>query len=173
MPPVDVSAAADKAFELLDKDGSKSLDESELGGSPGLLAARDRYDTDRDRQISYDEMTARLNSVYSSRGTAWMTVTCQVIQGGRPLANAKVRFVPESYLAEALQPAEGTTNPQGEVFPAVAADKRPETFKGSDVMQPGVYRVEIEHANVKQPHKPLGCEVDALARNGAYVVFRL
>jgi hypothetical protein len=173
MPPVDVSAAVEKAFELNDKDGSKSLNESELASSPGLLAALGRYDTDNDRQISYDEMTARLNSLYSSRGTAWMTVTCQVIQGGRPLAGAKVRFVPEPYLEDALQPAEGTTNPQGEVTPAVADDKIPESLKGSHVLQPGVYRVEIEHANVKQPHKPLGCEPDTLARNGTFVVFKL
>ena len=47
-----VRRKADKAIELYDKDSSGSLNEAELAASPGLLAALDRYDKDRDHQIS-------------------------------------------------------------------------------------------------------------------------
>ena len=172
MPPVDPSGAATSAMELYDKDGSGSLDESELAACPGLLAARARYDTDGNGQISRDEITARMKAMYD-RGTSWITVNCQIIQGGRPLAGAKVRFVPEPFLKEALPEAEGTTDGQGQLTPAVADDKLPETLKGTHSVRPGVYRVEVEHANVKQPHKPLGCEVDQLAHGGTDVEFKL
>jgi hypothetical protein len=173
MPSVDPPGAASRAIELYDKDGSGSLDESELAACPGVLDARSRYDTDGNGQVSQDELTERLKSLFKSSGTAWATVTCQIIQGGRPLAGAKVRFVPEPFLEDVLPPAESTTDGQGKVMPAVADDRLPEELKGSHVMQPGLYRVHIEHANIKQPQKPLGREVDPLARNGTNFVFRL
>jgi hypothetical protein len=172
MPPVDPSAAANNVIELYDKDGSGSLDETELAACPGLLAARARYDRDGDGQISQDEITNRFSSMFQ-RGTAWITVNCQVLQGGRPLAGAKVRLAPESFLEDALPPAEGTTDSQGRVTPTVADDRVPESLKGSHVMQPGIYRVEVEHPRIKQPHKPLGCEIDELARGGTNVQLRL
>jgi hypothetical protein len=46
-------------------------------------------------------------------------------------------------------------------------------MKGFNVLQPGVYRVEVEHASIRAPHKPLGWEVDTLARGALDPVFRL
>jgi hypothetical protein len=40
-------------------------------------------------------------------------------------------------------------------------------------MQPGVYRIEIKHANLKAPHKPLGREIDFLARGGTEMMLNL
>jgi hypothetical protein len=173
MPSVNPSAAAGQAIEQLDKDGSGSLDESELAASPALLAAKSRYDSDGNGQISQNELEARLSKIYAG-ATPWMSVGCRFMQGGRPLAGAKVRFIPEPFLSDALQPASGTTDAQGLVHPAVADDSLPEDKKGLHVMRPGVYRIEVEHASVKKPHEPLGCEVDDfLARGGTQPVFQL
>jgi hypothetical protein len=168
---INPAAAADKAIELYDKDGSGSLNDQELAASPGFLAARDRYDTDADRQISRDEIQNRLKTV--STGTSLLMVECRVLQGGRPLAGANVRFLPDPALEGALLPASGTTDANGRVNPSVAEDQMPEERRGVPIMQPGVYRVEIEHANVKKPHKPLGCEIDEFARGGTEVTLNL
>jgi hypothetical protein len=171
-PEVDPAAAAEQAIELYDKNANGTLDESELAASPGLFAARDRYDTDGDGQISEGEIGTRFTNLFGA-GTPWLTVHCQIVKGGRPLAGAKVRFVPEPFLGETLLPAVGTTDSQGRVNPAVAEEYHPENLKGRNIMQPGVYRVEIEHANVNKPHKPLGCEIDDFARGGTEPVIRL
>jgi hypothetical protein len=169
---VNPSAAADKAIKQYDKDGNRSLNEAELAACPGLLVARERYDTDGNREISRDEIANRLQTVFGS-GTSWMTVTCTVLQGGRPLNGVNVKFVPESFLEGAIQPATGTTDSNGRVTPAIADDKLPAEKKGLHLMNPGVYRVEVEHPSVKQPHKPLGCEIDEFARGGTDVVISL
>ena len=170
--PINPSAAADKAIELYDKDGSGSLNESELAAAPGFLAARDRYDKDGDRQIARDEIQERLKSI-AATGTSLLTVDCRVLQGGRPLAGANVRFVPDPSMEDALLPATGTTDANGRVNPSIAEEQVPDERKGVRIMQPGVYRVQIEHANVKQPHKPLGCEIDEIARGGTEPVLNL
>ena len=169
---INPSAAAEKAIELYDKDRSGSLNESELAACPGFLAARDRYDKDGDRQISRDEIEERLKSIVAT-GTSFLMVDCRVLQGGRPLAGANVRFVPDPSMEDALLQASGTTDAQGQVNPSVADEQLPEERKGVHIMQPGVYRVEVEHPSVKKPHTPLGCEIDELTRGGTDVMFRL
>jgi hypothetical protein len=169
---VSPGAAAEKAIELLDRDGSGSLNETELAASPGILAARDRYDADGNGEVSEDEIEAQLNTIYFS-GTSWLTADCQVFQGARPLAGATVRFVPEPFLEEAISPAEGKTGSDGRVNPAAPDEKLPDNLKGLLVMQPGLYRVEVVHPSIKQPHKPLGCEISDAERDGTRPVFRL
>jgi hypothetical protein len=172
MPDLSPSVAAAQAIELLDKDGSGSLSEAELAASPGILALRESYDADRNQEISEDELSARLQSIYRG-GTDWVTVRSQILQGGRPLAGAKVRFVPEPYFNDALPPASGTTDNQGRVTPAVADEQLPAEFKGVQAMRLGIYRVEVEHPSIKQPHKPLGCEISELVRGGTEPVISL
>jgi hypothetical protein len=169
---VSPSDAAQQAMELLDKDGSGALDEKELAASPGILALREQYDSDGNQQISEDEIAARLESIYRA-GAGWLTVTAQVLQGTRPLAGAKVRFVPEPFLDDALKPASATTDGQGRLTPAVADEQLPADMKGLTVMRQGIYRVEVEHPSIKQPHKPLGCEISGLTRGGTEPVIRL
>jgi hypothetical protein len=134
--------------------------------------ARDRYDTDGNREISQQEIESRLKSIYTD-SSPWVTVNCQVLQSGRPLPGATVRFVPEPFLEESLHTATGTTDNEGRVHPAVEDAKLPEDMKGLLIMQPGVYRVEIKHASIKEPGRSLGWEVDFLARGALDPFFRL
>jgi hypothetical protein len=172
MPDVSPSAAAEQAIELLDKNGSGSLDEQELAACPGILAMREQYDADGNREISEEELSARFEAIYRG-GTSWVSATCLLLQGNRPLGGAKVRFVPEAFLGDALPPATGTTDSQGRVTPAVADDQLPPEFKGAQAMRLGIYRVEVEHPSIKQPHKALGCEISNLVRGGTEPVLRL
>src|SRR6266481_3921606 len=64
-PSVNPNKAADKAIELCDKDGNGQLSASELAACPGLLAALANYDTSGDKQLSRDEIAARLTDMYA------------------------------------------------------------------------------------------------------------
>lgn len=172
MPPVRPSSAAAKAIELYDKDGNGSLSDSELAICPGILAVRNRYDTDGNGEISQSEIETRLSTLFSS-GTPWITVSCHVMQKGKVLSGATVNLVPEPFLAESLSPATGLADGQGLATPAVADEKLPDDKKGLNIVRPGVYRVEIKHAAVKEPHRLLGCEIDYLSRGGTEFTFNL
>jgi hypothetical protein len=172
MPPVDPSAAANKAIELYDKNGDGSLDEMELAASPGIYSARDRYDADGNHEVTKDEIAAHLTSIYAS-GTPWLSAACQVYQGGRPLKGATVRFVPEPFLKDVVKSASGITDDQGRTIPAVIDEELPAAKRGLRIIQPGPYRILIEHPSVKRSAGSLGCEVDPTSRGGTQLVFRL
>jgi hypothetical protein len=172
VPSVNPNAAAQKALEIYDKDANGALDSVELAACPGLLTASANYDTNRDGQISRDEVAARLANLYSS-GIGLTNVNCRVLAGGQPLAGAKMRFVPESFLAGAIMTAVGTTDQNGTAVIAIEDESLPADQRALRSMQPGIYRVEIEHPSVKKPATSLGCEIDPTSRGGTEPVFRL
>ena len=94
-----------------------------------------------------------------------MPVTCRVTHNGKPLAGAKVVFVPEKFLGGTLQSGSGTTSRSG-----FCHDLRPyaadPSVKG---LSPGFYRVEITKDGEKIPAKynsetTLGAEVAVVRR---------
>jgi hypothetical protein len=172
VPSVNPNAAAQKALEIYDKDANGSLDAVELAACPGLLAARANYDANRDGQVSRDEVAARLGSLYSS-GIGLTTVSCRVLAGGQPLSGAKLRFVPEPFLAGAIMVAVGITDQNGTAVIAIENESLPADQRALRSMQPGIYRVEVEHQSVKKPAASLGCEIDPTSRGGTEPVFRL
>ncbi|HJQ80299.1 MAG TPA: hypothetical protein VJ828_10105 [Lacipirellulaceae bacterium] len=166
MPSVDAHSAAAEAIEQYDKDGDAHLNDAELAACPAINNVRQRYDKDGDRQVSEEEIAQRLEQLYST-GTGLLEVRCTVTRGGRPLANATVRFVPEPFLADALQTATGTTDSSGLAMPGISADQLPENLTSAQLMQVGLYRVEIEHPTISPSgSKPLGFEVDPSSRDG-------
>jgi hypothetical protein len=171
-PSVDAKVAAQKAFEIYDKDANGALDAVELAASPGLFAARNNYDTNRDGQISRDEVATRLAHLYSS-GIGLTTVSSRVLSGGQPLSGAKLRFVPEPFLAGAIMTAVGTTDQNGTAVIAIEDESLPADQRALRSMQPGIYRVEFEHRSIKEPAASLGCEIDPTSRGGTEPVFRL
>jgi hypothetical protein len=175
-PAVNPSRAASEAVELYDQDASGVLNASELAACPGLLAALDKYDTSRDRQLDPDEIAARLGEMYSG-GAALTSFECRVLFDNRPLAGAQVRLIPESFLGGHVKSGSGVTNRSGSVTVGIADEELPEAVRGLKKMQLGIYRVEITHPSVKIPSKynsstTLGHEIH-LSDPEEAVVFRL
>jgi hypothetical protein len=109
-----------------------------------------------------------------SAGVGLLEVRCSVSRSGRPLANATVRFVPEPFLGDALQTATGTTDSDGFVVPGVPADHLPDTLRNAQLMQVGLYRVEIEHPSISEgTGKTFGFAVDPTRREGTIAQFNL
>ena len=98
-PAVSPGDAADKAIDLADKNSDSLLNAGELGAFPGLLAALAQYDTSGDKQLSREEIVARLTEMYA-HGTGLMPFSCRVMLDGRALRGATVRFVPEADIAQ-------------------------------------------------------------------------
>jgi hypothetical protein len=175
-PSVNPNQAADKAIELYDKDSNGLLSASELAACPGLLAALANYDTSRDKQLSREEIEARLTDMYS-HGTGLTPSSCRVTLDGRPLRDAHVRLVPEPFLGGDVKSAEGDTDGSGTAAIGIADSDLPEKLRGTKSMQLGIYRVEITHPTTKIPAKyntqtTLGYELHP-TNSDDVVVFRL
>jgi hypothetical protein len=177
-PSLDPQGAATKALELYDTDGDGLLSDTELKACPGLLTALKHNDADGDGQISADEISAKLEGVLSG-GVGMISVRCYVTLKGRPVRGAHVRYVPEAFLGESVLTAEGTTDDTGLAKPMVSDEQLPQDQRGLESMQPGVYRVEITHPDLKLPARyggeesPLGHDVDPTARGGDHAQFEL
>jgi hypothetical protein len=140
-PDIDADASAEKALELYDSDHSGVLEAAELKEVPGLAASVQTVDTNKDSQISAEEIAERIRTWQASRiGVA--TVMCNVAMDGRALVGATVTFEPESFLGEYVQAGVATTNDLGSAFPSVPEEKRP-TSDTPHGMQLGFYRVKI------------------------------
>jgi hypothetical protein len=172
-PNVDSQAAAAEAMRLYDKDSNGHLNDAELAACPAISAARKQYDLDRDGQISQEEVATRIDRLYG-RSVGLVRVDCSVTRQGRPLSGATVRFIPESFLGTALQTAVDTTDSNGNCFPSIPAAELPANLQGRKFMQPGIYRVEIDHPSVSSKNsKPLGAEIDPMIRDGTTLQFNL
>jgi hypothetical protein len=170
-PKVDAQSAAAEAIRLYDKDQDANLNEAELAACPAITIAR--YDANRDRRVSQEEIAQRLQQIYAA-GIGVMEVHGSVTRGGRPLEGATVKFVPEPFLGDAIQPASGTTDASGAVNPTIPVDQLPQNLRGVSLMQAGLYRVEIEHPSLSgAANKPLGFEVDPTNRGGNTAQFNL
>ena len=151
-PSVNPGSAADKVIELCDKDANGLLSASELAASPGLLSAFAQYDTSGDKQLSKEEIVARLTEMYAV-GTGLSAFNCRVTLDNRPLKGAHVRFVPESFLGEDVKLAEGDTEGGGSASIGIADEELPAQARGLKLMQTGIYRVEITHPKTNLPAK--------------------
>jgi hypothetical protein len=122
VPDFDPEGITDKAFSEYDADEDGLLTVEELANCPSLkksllAEATGPYqaliiDTDRDKKLSKDELIKRIDSMIGSR-VGRTTVAVAVLRRGVPVANADVRFVPESFMGDVIQPATGATGPTG------------------------------------------------------------
>ena len=148
VPDLPDASAASKAMELYDTNHDGFLDAKELEKVPGLKAAIKQVDTNHDGKISEQEIADRIKSWADSQ-IGRMPVVCRVTHNGKPLAGAKVVFVPEKFLGGTIQPGSGTTSATGyaNISCPYAADP---SVKG---LSPGFYRVEITKDGEKIPAK--------------------
>jgi hypothetical protein len=151
--PMDIASdAGTQALAQLDANKDGVLDYEELAKAPGLRAAvptikklvqdkpRGYKPTEselRSVTITAEDIDARI-AEWKARGTARINVTCHVTHGGMPVANAEVKFVPESFLGTGVKTGTGTTDARG--FASISQPDEGGTARG---MSPGFYRVEI------------------------------
>ena len=171
-PTVDTVAASAKAIELYDTDGDSSLSKEELEACPGLLSGLPLFDADRDGKINQDEIQKRLDILFMS-GVGLTSVNCTVRKGGAPVPGVWVSFVPEEFLGDSLQIAMGLTDRGGNAKLAVADENLPDSQQGLNMMQVGIYRVEITTGpdQIAKTRQIPGFVVDPTSRAGGNKVF--
>ena len=171
-PSVSPAAAAAAAVAACDANSDGRLDEAELAHAPSLRSAAARWDADGDNALSQDEIAARFSQMFGT-GVGLLGVSCTITRNGRPVPDCEVRFVPEEPLATAVKPALGTTGPDGRATMAVAPADRPVDQQDLELMQVGLYRVEVAGPGISLPAKPLGVVIDPTDRSGASPAFDL
>ena len=164
VPPIQPEAAAEGALLLYDKNGDGLLSADELASCPALVdALKNHIDKNNDQRLSKEELTERF-AMWAHGGVGLSYLICRVTVGGRPLAGAQVKLVPESFFGDVIQPAEGTTGSSGSARLAIDKSNLPSDLQSFRGVQQGLYRVEITHQSVNIPAKyntdtTLGVEV--------------
>lgn len=155
VPDFDPQSIASKAMEMFDTDSDGSLAGDELDACPGVKAAIPLLDTDGNKQVSTDEIAARVQSWLDS-STGGLPASVSVLYKGKPLGDATVVFEPEPFLEGVISPAEGFTSMSGRT----ELDCESLPFGA----QAGFYRVRITSEGTSIPAKyneatGLGAEV--------------
>ncbi len=147
-PPIDASAAGSKAVEMFDADKDGKISGDELNKCPGLKAAAVMVDLSGQNAITADAIAARVKKWQESK-LGRMSLSCMVTRNGQPFAGAEVKFVPEKFLGEEIQPAAGKTDQNGMAMLTIAG-----TGPGNPPgVAPGMYRVVITKQGVSIPPK--------------------
>jgi hypothetical protein len=158
-PDWDPSDLAERIMTDLDKNGDGNIDADEITAAPGLAAGARFIDTNKDDQLTQEELEARFE-LYEERQIGLRSHTFRLSYKGRPVPGAEVVFNPEPYLEGIIEPANGTTDAQGVVSPRTVGMDLP-----VEAMRIGYYRVQVKSPHVKIPAKyqsaetPLGAEV--------------
>ncbi len=136
---------AEAILKKLDKNGNSMVDATELVEAPGLAFGTRFIDTDRNGQLSREELVERF-SMYRQMRMGLTNRQFRVTYHGQPLVGAEVRMVPDFFLTDLVEIATGTTDETGTVQPTVPSEQ----LTG---MRVGYYRVEVTSPHVKLPAK--------------------
>ena len=175
-PSLSASGAAAKAMEQYDANHDGKLSDAELDACPSIKSALAKIDTNGDKTVTAEKLTARIQS-WQGKGITRMGIVCTVTRGEEPLAGAEVKFVPEKFMGSNFQPGTGKTDQNGKAAISLA-----EADGGSHPGLPlGYYRVEITKSGEQIPAKyntetTLGQEVapdNPVVRSQAGVAFDL
>jgi hypothetical protein len=177
LPSVDGSDVAAFAMEHFDTNHDGAINASEMAGCPPLVVALASYDADRNGELTAEEINARITSLYGP-SAALTSVDCVVTLNGRPVQGATVKFRPVEMLGSSVKPAQGVTDQSGIARMALGDDNLPDDLKGTALMHPGLYHVEITHPQIAIPASyntatTLGFEVDPSQRSGTSARFDL
>lgn len=145
IPYWDPAGFAGAVIERLDKSGDSLIDKTELADAPGLAYGARFIDGDSDGKLSREELESRFTR-YRERQLGLTLQQFRVTHNGRPLVGATVRLVPEFFLSETIEAAEGTTVVQGLLSPSIPGQQTP-------LIRVGYYRVEVTSPNVALPAK--------------------
>lgn len=162
-PALDPEAVTVAVLAKADANGDGVIAKAELSGVPALAAAVADLDEDADGGVSRAELRQWLDQVKESR-IAITSLAGEVRHLKRPLADATVRFVPESVMGGGMQAAEGVTDVEGRFAATIPGAKYPG-------VNCGLYRVEITGQG--NDGKPLAGRYNAQSTLGAAVGGRL
>jgi hypothetical protein len=143
-PRIDADAAGKAAIAEFDANGDAVIGGTELDRIPAIRVTLDKFDTNGDKQVSAEEITARIEK-WQRATIAAMPVNCSVRVGGRPLAGATIVLEPESFLGDQLRPATGITDQSGFAFLSMATADGSTPASGG--VQCGLYKVRITKLN--------------------------
>ena len=118
-----------------------------------------------DKGVNKAELQDRLQ-LYKDLRTGLISLGLQITLSGRPLPGAEVVLTPEPFVAEVVQPASGTTDRYGMVYPTSDTAEVPG-------IQPGFYRIEIKSPHIKsekamQAAKSHGVEASPVSDGEGY-----
>ena len=159
-PELNADAMADSAMDLCDSDGDGFISSSEIKASPALKFAKEDIDTDGDGKLSRDELLERFN-IYVDTSVGLQGITLNVRKGsvnGDGLMGATVRLVPEPFMADYIEEAEGKViDPSNGLVEIM-------TLPPDPGVRVGMYTVKIESDDFKIASKyneksTLGIEV--------------
>lgn len=158
-PALDPAAVTEAVMSAADADGNGIVSGAELGKVPAFESAVNVLDVNGDAGVSAAELETWLQAVKGSR-VAITSLAAAVTHKGKPLANATVRLVPESFMGGEMKAAEGHTDKSG--YAAIAIPD-----SGYPGVNCGLYRVEITGKG--SDGAPLGAEFNTASRLGVAV----
>lgn len=150
VPAIVPQEAAQAAIEQYDRNGDGQLSADELESCPALSKALGKYDTNRDRTISEEELIKRF-SMWSEGGLGVSSLTCQLTLDGRPFSGALVKLVPEDCLSQWIHEATGTADVSGIVRLGIDSKYLPDDLKNFHGVHQGLYKIEITHPEIAVP----------------------
>lgn len=136
LPPGIPAEAGQEAVTKYDANGNGAIDGDELSKVPALKATLKRVDKNGDGEVSAEEITERIAAWQKSK----LAITRSIVtlrRDGRPLANATVTIVPESFLGPSVKAANGTTDATGSASLQISSNP---DERGVHL---GYYRVEV------------------------------
>lgn len=178
-PNIDPDDFADNVLKQCDTSGDGIISSNELDSAPSLKFALNRIDSDRNQQISKEEISAFAQKHWIDAAAGIVRVRCEVNMGGRPVDGATVTLEPEKFMGGVINPAVAVTR-GGQAPFDVSDEHRP--HPNAHGAQIGLYLVRISKiVNGKEtiPAKyneqtTLGCEVaDRASYMPGPIVFNL
>lgn len=165
-PELNPQEVAQQAMALYDRNGDGKIDGKELEASPALKSALDELDTNRDKELSAEEIASRIEQ-WNQAGDSLETAPMTFQKGKKPLASGKVTLIPEPFLGEDYARAEGVIA-DGICTPAAP---NPGHYQA---LPRGFYTVEITEASETIPDRKRGVEIfsnsQKYRREGRYLI---
>ena len=176
-PDVNAGRAAAKAIAEFDKSGDGVLQKDEIQACPALADAAGAYDTDHNGDLTAEEVKEGINRWAATR-TGAMMLPFRITLDGHPVADADVKLVPVSFLADSILPNVGKADSSGSGMLGLAPEDRPSNAPKTPLATPGLYRVEITDPSGKVPaqfntESTLGIETFVASRNPGGITWDL